>query len=739
MKLKKKIVSIFSALVIGLSCLSMTSCLDVLNLLIPELFGKITSVTAVGVDKGAIVSWSNGSISAYTLKINVENSSSSLKGYPRLVTDEEAKNNCVVVKGLTNGIAYTFTIYVEDSEGNVVDGKSAVATPKESASKNHNYSATLDGSVIKVPSDAAVVTLSNVRGKTITYANVNKSKTNVISSSAVRKNLSNMSTGLSASIASREVDDEGLPKLEDGFIKSFVPPADEDVVVINHSGRYGDETGTFNKTKPAIGQTRYIYVDQDKDISKFEKEEMTLYAIGYKPGTDRAEAKYTDVKCYVWANSSNVVQNGSKDGKISLDVIADIVDKFIKYYDLEENVFGKTCDKIYGSNGKMTTMLDYPTRDAINIVLTDIGKDGTAGTCGVVGYFWAKDYYAKGYSSSGAYATTNEGKYFYIDIPFCNYSLDSIKQATYDGVKNKENNKDAVSDTVISTLFHEYQHMIDFNQKTVKNDIGSVDTWYNEMLSMLCEDLLQEAMGLKETVQSGRIPNFNGYYYYSGIAQYLSSNSWVSYGTAYAFGAWLIRNYGGTKLVHEMSTNNKQGIESVVNAVNSVNGKNLTWDQLMEEYIKAVGLRSAYSKTNKLPTLNTTSKNGYKFTRPATLVEVSSSLDNKISDYINGVSGSLGAYAANGINLWSNKYANASGGKTLYGPILTKVGAELDLQPTGFIFHPIGDATSDNVTLYFSGTSNADEELYIFIQDKASMTTSDSTAEEVATPNVWTF
>ncbi len=717
MKLKK-IKSLLAAAVIAIASLTTTGCIDIVTILFPELFGTIITVNATAVDSGAIFSWMTGSISDFRLFVDVVSQDGNrVAGYPKEITDGK---RYVYVTGLQNGVSYTFTVSLYDSNGALVDSKSTSATPNEDSNTTHPYSSANADSIIKLDSNTGSITISGVNGKSLSYVNVNKSQGSAISSSAARKYISEYSSGLSASALDRTADDnppqmDTLPQ-----IKHFVPSDDKNITVIPPADRSGASTDTFNKANPQIGQTRTIYVDQDTAITRFAQEEMTLYAIGYEPGSNKSK-----IKCYVWANKANVVESGSANNKISVPVIQDIANKYISYYQLEEKIFGETSDKLLSSRGAKS-MEDGPTGTAINIVLTDIGKDGTTGKCGVVGYFWAKDYAETGYSSSSAYKATNEGKYFYIDIPFCNYT-----NKEYKGVK--QSGKEVASTTVLSTLFHEYQHMIDYNNKNIKSKISPA-SWYNEMLSMLCEDLLQKQMGIPDdqTIQVGRISNFNGYYYQSGITQYLDSNSWISYATAYAFGAWLSRNYGGAKLIHEMSVNSFKDTDSIVNAVNSVNGTNLTWNDLMIEYVKALGLRDAYKNGKSLPTLNTVSNSGYKITRDASTVWVASNVNASSSTDILIPSGTLLGYQEKGINLWSDKYRNSSGGSIYYGPLKLKVDADMDIQPTGFIFHPIGTANSDTVTLNFTSSTNSNEELYIFIQDAKQMTDKDSTAEVTA-------
>ncbi len=734
--MKKKILKIFGAIAIAVASLSMTSCVEILTiLLMPELFDtKLSSVTATGINEGAIVSWSNGSISSYGLHLSwalASNENQTLGDITLSQNDNYKIINSSLTNGrLSNGTQYKFTVYLTDSNNEIVDSKSATATPSADASATTTYDGSnASSSFYELPANTSVVTLNDVQGKTITYANVNLGTSSAISSTAVRRYIPAASSGVSASVISRSADSdtEELPEIQAPAIKSFVPPADEDITVVRPRGRSGATSDTFSASNPLIGDTRSIYVDQDSNLTKYEQEVMKLYAIGYDTSDTSDNPK---IKALVWVNPSNVAETSSGN-KVSIGVIDDIITKFIKNYALEEAIFGTTSDLLITRSGT-DNMSSYPTKDYINIVLTDIGKDyglAAKSQCGVVGYFWAKDYYASSYSSSGAYKSTNEGKYFYIDIPYCNYVSGTNGNYSYDGNENK------VSDTVISTLFHEYQHMINFNQKNMRNNLDTNScVWYNEMLSMLCEDLLQSQLGLTEKVQDGRIPNFNGYYYYSGAAQYLDQNSWVSYGTAYAFGAWLARNYGGAKLVQKMSTNAYVGIDSVVNAVNEINNTNYTWNDLFKEYVQAVGFRETYANAKSLPTLNRVPNAATTniTVTPAAQARILRATNTDASTYeyfVNDI-GTLTGNITTGINLWAEKYKNVVNNKNYYGPILTKIGVNLDLQPTGFIFHPIGNTgTQNSVTLCFTGTSDPNDKVYIFIQDTFSEDLPDTSNE----------
>ncbi len=720
---------ILSVLVISISSLCFISCGDLLNILVPVLFGQISDLTATPGNRYVSLSWSNGYYSGYlyleTKETNTDNIISANCGWMEPDAQGFLPTGCYV-DGLYNGTSYTFTLklYEEENESsNVISYATTRATPSEDAGGGSGGSGgggsgsgtTWDVSpgnyFLELPGNTSSVTITGVNDKMITYANVNTGTSGIIKSSAVRRYVSGLraaDTGIRV-VDSAAVQDAGE---NESVIKHFVAPSS--VNVKPNPARSGASGDTWNKSNPQIGQTRSIYVDTNSDLSSFQQERMTLYAIGYKPGTD------DEIACLVWAKASDVGTGSNR--KVTPDAIQDIAFKFVQHYQFEENVFGSTYDKLLTNLGA-TPMTNAPTNDWVNIVLYDIGRDGTAGTCGVVGYFWAKDYYKTGYtnSSSDPRSVTNEGKYFYVDVPFCNYNSTNN---TYTAGSS------TVSGTVMSTLFHEYQHMIDFNTKTItySKDTSSC-TWYNEMLSMLCEDIMGDQLGLDEVdrVATGRIKNFNAYYYYSGAAQYLESNSWVSYGTAYAFGAWLVRNYGGVPLIKEMSTNNAVGKDSIVNAVKTVSGVDRSWNDLMKEYIQACGFRTAFAAGHGLETFNVVPSSKYYYSiinDAGSEITIYAQLDNTAfltsRDVSNTLEGTL-----KGINLWSSDYRN----KSTYGPVILSPNSSVDVQPTGFVFRNVGQATQDSVTLRFTTSSNSNEKLYIFVQDYMASSTQDTTAE----------
>ena len=94
-----------------------------------------------------------------------------------------------------------------------------------------------------------------------------------------------------------------------------------------------------------------------------------------------------------------------------------------------------------------------------------------------------------------------------------------------------------MSEMAYSTLAHEFQHMINhYNKTLLAYNTESTQTWFTEMLSMLCEDMLQSYLGISDNNSPiNRMQNFNTEYYQHGITEW--QNTQTSYANIYAFGA----------------------------------------------------------------------------------------------------------------------------------------------------------------------------------------------------------
>lgn len=128
--------------------------------------------------------------------------------------------------------------------------------------------------------------------------------------------------------------------------------------------------------------------------------------------------------------------------------------------------------------------------------------------------------------------------------------------------------------TAWSTLIHEFNHLLNFcvkQDKIFQNSDGNY-TWYTEMLSMLAEDALQEFMSL-DNISSPKkrlIEYLNkGGTAYSPFSNFNITGDEIynQYASTYAFGAYLVRNYGGLDLIHEIATNDDINELSIINAL----------------------------------------------------------------------------------------------------------------------------------------------------------------------------
>lgn len=401
--------------------------------------------------------------------------------------------------------------------------------------------------------------------------------------------------------------------------------------------------------------------------------------------------------CLVWVADDCYSAALSRESKVTTAIAESIADTFAEHCGFEREVFGTESsmmiDEYNYANIDMASKSDTGT--LVNILLYDIGNDySSSNASGVIGYFSSKDYYVRRPSAEGnekPLRYSNEGKFFYIDAPFCNY--DSSATGSY-----KFGGTGGVSQTVISTLFHEFQHMINFGNKVIEGGVSDNPSWHNEMLSMLAEDLMAQQLGLdaKENVAANRIPLFNRAYYNSGLTEYLkdTGKSIYSYSTAYAFGAWIAREYGGPAFIENMSKNAKTGMDSITDAIYATTGKSVSPLVLYKKFIQACVYRNTFAQTYGYPTL-------YKKTG-----------SRKFADEISAGLGRIDIFSSD------YKYQYYDRSSDYYtGPCLISYDASGELRPYGFTIHYVGRAISDTVVLEFSQRQASGEQIMIYVQD----------------------
>lgn len=432
----------------------------------------------------------------------------------------------------------------------------------------------------------------------------------------------------------------------------------------------------------SLNDTRTFYVDDAN--GNFSKKSAKLIA----------EGEYS----YIWILNDVYLENSESktDNKISLEQARIVANKFDELYGAETTIFGQTYKSYYKS-------LNYDEKEdfsesgfvkpeeKISILICDIfGDYSPIQNSGVLGYFWAKDFfdYDTLYEESSGSMCSNETEIFYIDSHF----LDSYTEMTY------------------STLAHEFQHMLNFVNKNLWYNLGSEDkpapsTWYNEMLSMVCEDLLQDIIGIedKDSPRS-RLSSFNYGYILNGANEWFDDdNVLYSYAHAYAFGAFLARNYGGAEFIKAMVENECVDFESISEAVEKMTGSDISFDVLLQEFARSLCYPEGFEGTedDEESPLGKANSRGLKHFYKGN----SSTIDGyeytlrpiRLADY------HFGYYDEN------NKV------QYKYGPYYLDADKLYDLRPFGISVHTL-DVQSGEVTFDYTKPSSSYVDVYFVIQ-----------------------
>ncbi|KYC65985.1 Ig-like domain-containing protein [Heyndrickxia coagulans] len=233
----------------------------------------------------------------------------------------------------------------------------------------------------------------------------------------------------------------------------------------------------------------------------------------------------------------------------------------------EAALLGKEFDnKIYRSDVDNFGMpSDVDQNGKVNILCYDI-QDGFSGSGGyVAGYFSPRDLYQYSYS--------NQSEIFYIDTyPLMGMSATKDVSQAY------------------STLAHEFQHMINFNQKVFVQGLTDTDTWMDEGLSMAAEQIYTGAP------LNDRIDYYNEdaditkghsllYWDYEG-------DTLANYSLSYLFMEYLKAQCGqGNKIYKELINDPHTDYQAVQNIIHKYIDPNLSFGQFMTDFRAALVLK----------------------------------------------------------------------------------------------------------------------------------------------------
>ena len=307
--------------------------------------------------------------------------------------------------------------------------------------------------------------------------------------------------------------------------------------------------------------------DPFENEKTYQKGDKASFYISVKSNLDSKDfcadfvLKESGKHCNVWCvekDSAYMMKN-----PLSSDVFTQVREKFDEIYPVQIQIFG--ANKF--SDSKWSNLLQN-YNGKVNILIYDIANDACESqTGGVYGFFHALDFY-----TDSKHSNSNKTECINVDSFFFNNDPEGSFQ----------------------TLFHEFQHLENFVNKVVlssNSSVSKVSTWYNEMLSMLSEDIFTDLLGIAlENAPANRLIFFNAYYplgfyqWRSGSDYFPSGDVYISYANSYAFGAYLLRNFGGIELIKEISQNDFVDEESITKALESLGYDFTFYDVLLNFY-----------------------------------------------------------------------------------------------------------------------------------------------------------
>ena len=492
-----------------------------------------------------------------------------------------------------------------------------------------NYAPPTDAHIKKVTftGATAAVTFNNLSGKDIYLVKVNTSATAAAAATTGGARVSSPSLS-NAGIGS--FTDEELPRMGHPAADEFnanPPPIIEEPPLRTRA--------PF--VPPVVGSTRSFWVEQYYNNGVWQQKQATL----------RATGSYGNI----WVMDGNFDPVTSSGKKINTARAQELANKFDQIYLIETELLGYEFGGGPGGDGG---------RDGdpkIQILIYDIVN--SAGTVQAGGYFWSKDYYQQNQLGT---QKTNLAEIFYVDTTTANSG-----EYTY------------------SLLVHEFQHMIHFNQKTVKRGVNSA-SWYNEMLSLMAEDVIGPMVGVPSSnwyhPQTQRIPRFLATYYEVGISEWGSGTPnevSSSYAKAYGFGSYLMRNYGGANLLKELISNNLTNENSVTAALNAYSA-GLNFQQALTRLGEAMIFSGSPIPADTL------------------------TYDTTVSNTINGHT-----YTAYAFNIWN---ISRTGGGT--GPYIFDL-SQQNMRPHSITVHSANEwkNKSGNFTITLDRPTNSSVEFYL--------------------------
>ncbi len=284
--------------------------------------------------------------------------------------------------------------------------------------------------------------------------------------------------------------------------------------VADNNHNYTDRNIIHNKLR----QKEALLLAKDKDESHFKKRARgpKNINVGYVWNNVKIERglssniELISAECIAVSNSAYFfIETGlTKPDQTLIDTY---VNGFEEIYPLMHSKFGKEND--FDGNGKVIILFFNST---IN---------------GLYGYFYAADK-----RSVGVESNSNEADILYVNSNYLSKTND-----------------------VLSTLAHEFQHMISFDIRDNHN-LGYLNTWLDEGLSMQAEYF----SGYYDMQSSDYLGEFLKYYNSYSLIDWDSSSS-INYGYSMAYIRYLVERFG-EDVVKKIIYSKYTGVKSVEEA-----------------------------------------------------------------------------------------------------------------------------------------------------------------------------
>lgn len=198
------------------------------------------------------------------------------------------------------------------------------------------------------------------------------------------------------------------------------------------------------------------------------------------------------------------------------------------------DIFDKMTD-VFGtdqSSSNILYKLNLMTRDEIRVFFYDIDDDYAPGNIGVNRHYLSS-YTAGYFSPSFTFQSTNDSSRnvpsFFIDLPLFDLDYESS----------------------LMTLLHEFQHMIQFGERPglvySGGKTAGISEWLNEGFSMAAIDIFSQSLNYDNSSIKFNFKKNPNYQYRPWV------NDVESYNSVFFYFAYLLRNFGGTKLINAIN------------------------------------------------------------------------------------------------------------------------------------------------------------------------------------------